>query len=167
MCGIAGKISFNTLQNYYSDVKNACDSMAYRGPDNITIKNTDSATLGHCRLAIIDLSTDANQPFYSEDNRYSTVFNGEIYNFKEVRSKLQKELGLTFKTNSDTEVLLKGYIHYGPEILSHLRGMWAFAIWDNNIKELFIARDRFGEKPFFLLLFFSLLEFFMQFFFNF
>lgn len=149
MCGIAGKISFNTLQNYEQDVKNACDAMAYRGPDNRTINSIGNAVLGHCRLAIIDLSTDANQPFYSEDRRYSIVFNGEIYNYKEVRNELENNFGLSFKTNSDTEVLLKGYILKGAQILESLRGMWAFAIWDNQEEKLFVARDRFGEKPLF------------------
>lgn len=149
MCGIAGKISFNTFQNYEQEVKNACDAMAYRGPDNITVNTIGNATLGHCRLAIIDLSPEANQPFYSEDKRYSIVFNGEIYNYKEVRSQLEKEFDLKFRTNSDTEVLLKGFITIGPQILDRLRGMWAFAVWDNQNQELFIARDRFGEKPLF------------------
>ena len=149
MCGIAGKISFNTFQNYEQEVKNACDAMAYRGPDNITVNTIGNATLGHCRLAIIDLSPEANQPFYSEDNRYSIVFNGEIYNYREVRSQLEKEFGLKFRTNSDTEVLLKGFIEIGPNILERLRGMWAFAVWDNQKQQLFIARDRFGEKPLF------------------
>ena len=149
MCGIAGKISFNTFQNYEQEVKNACDAMAYRGPDNITVNTIGNATLGHCRLAIIDLSPEANQPFYSEDNRYSIVFNGEIYNYREVRSQLEKEFGLKFRTNSDTEVLLMGFIEIGPNILERLRGMWAFAVWDNQKQQLFIARDRFGEKPLF------------------
>ncbi len=149
MCGIAGKISFNTFQNYEQEVKNACEAMAYRGPDNITVNTIGNATLGHCRLAIIDLSPEANQPFYSEDKRYSIVFNGEIYNYKEVRSQLEKEFDLKFRTNSDTEVLLKGFITIGPQILDRLRGMWAFAVWDNQNQELFIARDRFGEKPLF------------------
>ena len=145
MCGIAGKISFNTFQNYEQEVKNACEAMAYRGPDNITVNTIGNATLGHCRLAIIDLSPEANQPFYSEDKRYSIVFNGEIYNYKEVRSQLEKEFDLKFRTNSDTEVLLKGFITIGPQILDRLRGMWAFAVWDNQNQVLFIARDRFGE----------------------
>ena len=90
MCGIAGKISFNDILNHEVEVKNACQAMAYRGPDNIAVHTISKATLGHCRLSIIDLSVEANQPFYSEDKRYSIVFNGEIYNFKEVRRELEK-----------------------------------------------------------------------------
>jgi len=149
MCGIAGKISFSESNTFEQDVKNACQAMAYRGPDNTTVNTIGNATLGHCRLAIIDLSIEANQPFYSDDKRYSIVFNGEIYNYQEVRTQLQNELGIHFNTNSDTEVLLKGYIYKGTQFLERLRGMWAFAIWDNQQHELFIARDRFGEKPFF------------------
>jgi asparagine synthase (glutamine-hydrolysing) len=149
MCGIAGKISFNESDSFERDVKNACQAMAYRGPDNTTINTIGKATLGHCRLAIIDLSAEANQPFYSGDKRYSIVFNGEIYNYQEVRKQLESELGIHFHTNSDTEVLLKGYIYKGSQILESLRGMWAFAIWDNQLQELFFARDRFGEKPLF------------------
>ncbi len=148
MCGIAGKISFKHDQDFRTEVNSACDAMHYRGPDNIAVHKIGQATLGHCRLAIIDLSVEANQPFYSEDKSYSIVFNGEIYNYKEVKKNLEKE-GLHFNTNSDTEVLLKGYIKYGRTFLNQLRGMWAFAIWDNTKNELFISRDRFGEKPFF------------------
>ncbi len=149
MCGIAGKISFNTFQNNEFEVKKACEAMAYRGPDNTSIHTIGKATLGHCRLAIIDLSSNANQPFYSDDKRYSIVFNGEIYNYQDVRKQLVKEFGVHFLTNSDTEVLLKGYILKGPKILDSLRGMWAFVVWDQQKEELFMARDRFGEKPFF------------------
>ncbi len=149
MCGIAGKISFNTLQNNEQEVRKACEAMAYRGPDNTGVHAIGKATLGHCRLSIIDLSADANQPFYSEDRRYSLVFNGEIYNYQELRKQLIDEFGLNFTTNSDTEVLLKGYIHKGPKILDSCRGMWAFVLWDQQKEELFMARDRFGEKPFY------------------
>ena len=149
MCGIAGKISFDSPQNYRHDVQNACDTMSYRGPDNITVNTYGQATLGHCRLAIIDLSPQANQPFISSDQRYTMVYNGEIYNYKEVRKNLESEFGIQFRTDSDSEVLLTGYIYYGPGILQQLRGMWAIAIWDNLNNELFIARDRFGEKPMF------------------
>jgi asparagine synthase (glutamine-hydrolysing) len=149
MCGIAGKISFEKFQNFEKEVKDSCDAMAYRGPDNLSVHSIGKACLGHVRLSIIDLSSEANQPFYSEDKRYSIVFNGEIYNFKEVRRFLEANYDIVFKTNSDTEVLLKGFICLGASILDKLRGMWAFVIWDNANDELFIARDRFGEKPLF------------------
>lgn len=149
MCGISGKIDFKSRNLFIEDVQKSCDAMIYRGPDNITVKSSGIATLGHCRLAIIDLSAEANQPFYSEDERYVTVFNGEIYNFQEVRNDLIKNYGIQFKTNSDTEVLLQGFICCGPSILTQLRGMWAFVIWDKQKEELFMSRDRFGEKPLF------------------
>ncbi|NUM31879.1 MAG: asparagine synthase (glutamine-hydrolyzing) [Bacteroidetes bacterium] len=149
MCGIAGKISFKNFDENEIKVEAACMSMINRGPDFQKIIKTGKAVLGHCRLAIIDLSAEANQPFFSEDKRYAIVFNGEIYNFNEVKKYLEQSYNLTFLTKSDTEVLLKGYIVLGTEILKHLRGMWAFAIWDNIKEELFVSRDRFGEKPFF------------------
>lgn len=149
MCGIAGKISFKHLSDDESKVESACEAMSYRGPDFKKIVKTGKAVLGHCRLAIIDLSTEANQPFFSDDKRYSIVFNGEIYNFYEVKKVLEDKHNIKFFTKSDTEVLLKGYIKLGVEILKLLRGMWAFAVWDNLKEELFVSRDRFGEKPFF------------------
>jgi len=97
------------------------------------------------RLAIIDLSSEANQPFFSQDKRYIIVFNGEIYNYIELRKELEPTF--SFKTNSDTEVLLAAYQKWGSACLSKLNGMFAFAIWDTKEQYLFAARDRFGVKP--------------------
>lgn len=149
MCGIAGKIYFNNFSETDKSVELACKAMSYRGPDNMKIEKSGKAVLGHCRLAIIDLSSEANQPFYSDDKRFSIVFNGEIYNFEEIKRELENNYNIVFYTKSDTEVLLKGYLTLGTEILKMIRGMWAFAIWDRQKEELFISRDRFGEKPLF------------------
>jgi asparagine synthase (glutamine-hydrolysing) len=144
MCGIAGIIgSFNG-----SELDAMLLSQHHRGPD-ATGKYTDEdfAALGHNRLAIIDLSPQSNQPFLDPSGRYVLVFNGEIYNYIELKAEL-KEL-YAFATDSDTEVLLAVFIIYGNQCLQKLNGMFSFAIWDNQEKKLFAARDRFGVKPFF------------------
>ena len=102
--------------------------------------------LGHRRLSIIDLSEAAHQPMCNEDGRIWIVFNGEIYNFQEIREGLEKK-GHSFKSKSDTEVILHAYEEWGVECLNHFRGMFAFAIWDSKLQRLFMARDRLGKKP--------------------
>ena len=144
MCGIAGIIG-----NYDRHQLDAMLlSQQHRGPD-FTGKYADEgfATLGHNRLAIIDLAPQSNQPFVDNSGRYSLVFNGEIYNYIELKAELQDLY--TFKTESDTEVLLAAFIVYGKQCLQKLNGMFAFAIWDKQEKKLFAARDRFGVKPFY------------------
>ena len=144
MCGIAGIIgAFDTHQ-----LDAMLLSQHHRGPD-ATGKYSDAnfAALGHNRLAIIDLSAQSNQPFLDSSGRYVLVFNGEIYNYIELKKELQGHY--TFKTDSDTEVLLAAFIIYGHQCLQKLNGMFSFAIWDNQDKKLFAARDRFGVKPFF------------------
>ena len=144
MCGIAGIIgAFDTQQ-----LDAMLLSQHHRGPD-ATGKYSDAnfAALGHNRLAIIDLSTQSNQPFLDSSGRYVLVFNGEIYNYIELKKELQGHY--IFKTDSDTEVLLAAFIIYGHQCLQKLNGMFSFAIWDNQDKKLFAARDRFGVKPFF------------------
>jgi len=143
MCGIAGIIGDFT--------EHQLDAMLsgqhHRGPDATgKYKDDNFAALGHNRLAIIDLSAKSNQPFVDNSSRYVIVFNGEIYNYIELKKELQNQY--VFKTESDTEVLLAAYIVYGKSCLEKLNGMFAFAIWDNNDKKLFAARDRFGVKPF-------------------
>lgn len=144
MCGIAGIIG--EFKETQLDAMLAIQK--HRGP-NATAKYFDSnfSALGHNRLAIIDLSADSNQPFKDNSGRYVVVFNGEIYNYIEIRAALKKQYD--FKTSSDTEVLLAAFIVYGEECLQMFNGMFAFAIWDNNKKKLFAARDRFGVKPFY------------------
>lgn len=144
MCGIAGIIGdFDARQ-----LDAMLLSQHHRGPD-ATGKYNDGnfAALGHNRLAIIDLSPQSNQPFLDPSGRYVLVFNGEIYNYIELKAELDGHY--TFKTDSDTEVLLAAFIIYGNQCLQKLNGMFSFAIWDNQDKKLFAARDRFGVKPFF------------------
>jgi len=148
MCGIAGKLVINPFGNCFKTVSDMCQIMAHRGPDNQGVEKCGNFVLGHRRLSIIDLSEDANMPMFSDDEQYCITYNGEFYNFKEVREELEKK-GYFFKTNSDTEVLLKAYIEYKEECLNKINGMFAFAIWDNRSKSLFLARDRFGQKPLF------------------
>jgi asparagine synthetase B (glutamine-hydrolysing) len=148
MCGIAGIIGdYNEIQ-----LDAMLVSQHHRGPD-ATGKYFDAkfAGLGHNRLAIIDLSPKSNQPFIDNSERYVIVFNGEIYNYIELKEDLQNQYD--FKTESDTEVLLAAFIIYGKSCLAKLNGMFAFAIWDNQEKKLFAARDRFGVKPFYYSLF--------------
>lgn len=145
MCGIAGKIDWLAASGEESVLK-IRDKMIHRGPDNKGIVCLKYATLGHRRLSIIDLSENARQPMASQDNRYHIVYNGEVYNFKELRNELEG-LGVNFKTSSDTEVVLYSYIKWGPKCLDSFNGMFAFAIWDDKTNELFLARDRFGKKP--------------------
>ena len=142
MCGIAGFVSNRDDKNKI--LKKMTDRIAHRGPDNEGFYIDEDVALGHRRLAIIDLNT-GNQPMYSDDNRYVIIFNGEIYNYQSLKEELIKE-GFEFKSTSDTEVLLKGYIKWGKEVLPKLRGMFAFVIWDKEEKEFFMARDGFGVK---------------------
>ena len=123
--------------------------MAHRGPDHQGIFADELVALGHRRLSIIDLSETANQPMFSYDGRWVLVFNGEIYNYAEVKSNIEKEFSgrFIFKTNSDSEVLLNAYAAYGEKCLELFNGMFAFAIYDKQNKDLFIARDRLGKKP--------------------
>ncbi len=143
MCGIAGIIGDYKEQQLDAMLQ----SQHHRGPD-ATGKYLDDgfAALGHNRLAIIDLSVQANQPFTDFSGRYVIVFNGEIYNYIELKKELKSHY--TFKTESDTEVLLAAFIVYGKSCLQKLNGMFSFAIWDHHEKKLFAARDRFGVKPF-------------------
>ena len=144
MCGIAGIIGDFEIHQLDAMLL----SQHHRGPDAIgKYSDGDFTALGHNRLAIIDLSSEANQPFLDSSGRYVLVFNGEIYNYIELKAELDGHY--TFKTNSDTEVLLAAFIIYGNQCLQKLNGMFSFAIWDNQDKKLFAARDRFGVKPFF------------------
>lgn len=118
----------------------------HRGPDDSGVFLDDSLSLGHNRLSIIDLSPAGHQPMLSEDGNFTIVFNGEIYNFKELKKEL-KERGYNFFSNSDTEVILKSYQEYGENCLDKFNGIFSFAIWDKNKKELFLARDCIGAKP--------------------
>lgn len=149
MCGIAGIISANKNLVSRPLAEKMAQVLAHRGPDGqqTWISPSGMAGLAHRRLAIIDLSPEAAQPMHYLE-RYTIIYNGEIYNYPEIRKELEK-LGHRFVTSSDTEVILGAYAAYGVDCLRFFDGMFAFAIWDEEKKELFAARDRFGEKPFF------------------
>ena len=166
MCGICGEIGFHNKNVRVDSVRKMCNVLAHRGPDDegmvfiqddklLEVERPSPAYLegngfkvglGHRRLAIVDLSKAAHQPMSNEDRTIWIVFNGEIYNFQELREGLEKK-GHRFKSKSDTEVILHHYEESGIECLKRFRGMFAFAIWDSNLQRLFLARDRLGKKP--------------------
>jgi len=166
MCGICGEIDFIRRGIRMDGLRRMCDVLAHRGPDDegmVFIKGNQyfevkksspglpngdgfEVGLGHRRLSIIDLSEAAHQPMCNEDGSVWIVFNGEIYNFQELRLILKKK-GHFFKSNSDTEVILHAYEEWDVDCLKVFRGMFAFAIWDSNLQRLFLARDRLGKKP--------------------
>lgn len=149
MCGIAGFFHFDSrLTADSSVVKKMTDVIAHRGPDGSGCYTKGPVALGHRRLSIIDLSAAADQPMFSEDRSIAIVFNGEIYNYIELREELVKA-GYRFNTQSDTEVIINAYKHWGIDCQNRLNGMWSFALWDENKKQLFLTRDRIGEKPLF------------------
>lgn len=149
MCGISGFIGKNKISKEV--IYKSLNLMKNRGPDgqfykNIKVDNSVNLYLLHSRLSIIDLKKRSDQPFRKK--HITLIFNGEIYNYKEIKKDLE-ELGYKFYTESDTEVLVNAYLHYGEKCVQYFEGMWAFAIWDDRIKKLFLSRDRFGEKPLF------------------
>lgn len=153
MCGIIGVISKKYNPYFQSEfmepLGQALNKMEYRGPDNKGIWSENGICFGHRRLSIIDLSADGNQPLQSSCQRYVIVFNGEIYNYQEIRSSLQT-LGHTFNTETDTEVILAAYAQYGQEFCKILRGMFAIVIYDRKVNDIVFARDRLGKKPLFI-----------------
>jgi len=150
MCGICGIINFNKQPVCETPIRKMMQIMKHRGPDDEGVFMDKNVGLGFVRLSIIDLSKSGNQPMSSNDDRYVIVFNGEIYNYIEIRKELKLK-GHVFKTNSDTEVLLAAYMEWGEECLHRFNGMWAFVIYDRFKKKLFAARDRYGIKPFYYL----------------
>jgi len=166
MCGICGVLDFNITETGEGVVQRMCEALAHRGPDDEGMvfiqgdkffevkrsfptyrdKSGFEVGLGHRRLSIIDLSEAAHQPMCNENGTIWIVYNGEIYNFQDLRKELEHK-GHLFKSKSDTEVILHAYEEWGVECLNAFRGMFAFAIWDSKRKRLFMARDRLGEKP--------------------
>ena len=146
MCGIVGIAGILNTDDI-NLISRMNDIIDYRGPDSGQIYQSDQILLGHKRLSIIDLNERSSQPFHSNDRRYVLVFNGEIYNYIELKTELDSLYD--FKTNSDTEVLLAAYIVWGKECLNKFVGMFAFCIYDNYKNEIFLARDHFGQKPLF------------------
>lgn len=146
MCGICGVIHFETERKVEESVlKKMTDIIRHRGPDGEGLYIKDNVGLGHRRLSIIDLET-GDQPVIDSSKDKVLVFNGEIYNYIELREELKK-LGHSFRTKSDSEVILKSYEEWGTDCQIKFNGMWAFAIWDGSEKKLFLSRDRTGEKP--------------------
>ena len=146
MCGIAGAYSFKNKIISDEWLQNAATSLNKRGPDNQNFISIGNCSLVHARLSIIDTSESANQPIYDATGRYAIIFNGEIFNYQEIKKELEQK-GVQFKTQSDTEVLLYAYIQFGETFLHKLNGFFAFAIFDKLEDSLFIACDRFGIKP--------------------
>jgi asparagine synthase (glutamine-hydrolysing) len=147
MCGIAGRYNYRTGAPVAAGlVGGMCDLIAHRGPDGHGVWTDGAIGLGHRRLAIIDLSPAGRQPMASSDGALTVTFNGEIYNFIELRHELEGR-GHHFRSRTDTEVILAAYRQWGVGCLAHLRGMFAFALWDAAARKLFIARDRIGKKP--------------------
>jgi asparagine synthase (glutamine-hydrolysing) len=152
MCGIAGFYSPDHLFSN-EDLDAMTAAVTHRGPEAEGKFTDDVCGLGHRRLCIIDLSTRANQPMYSSDDRYVIIYNGEVYNFTEIGARLKANTSgkdvIQFKTNSDTEVILEAFVAYGTDFVDQLNGMFAIAIYDTREKELFLFRDRMGIKPFY------------------
>ncbi|MEO5906353.1 MAG: asparagine synthase (glutamine-hydrolyzing) [Saprospiraceae bacterium] len=144
MCGIAGIINRGQMINLHEPIDAMTNRIAHRGPDAHRVYADHRVALGHRRLSIIDLSESANQPMTDHSGRYLIIYNGEIYNYAEVKSTIKN---YPFRTDSDTEVILAAYILWGPSCLDKLNGMFALAIWDKQEETLFIARDRLGKKP--------------------
>ena len=154
MCGICGKISYGNISVDEALIRKMCRSFVCRGPDDEGVyvssaggpKNKAHAGLGHRRLSVIDLSKAGHQPMSNEDGTRLITYNGEIYNFKALRKELEQK-GHFFKSDTDTETVLHLYEEEGARAVERLNGMFAFAIWDQEKKELFVCRDRIGIKP--------------------
>src|SRR5215470_8089587 len=147
MCGIAGLFSLHGKPVSENEVQSMFDAMAHRGPDDEGYFATSEVVLGMRRLSIIDID-GGHQPVHNEDKSVWVVFNGEIYNFKTLRSLLERH-GHRFSTDTDTEVIVHLYEQYGESCVDRMRGMFAFAVWDDRRKTLLLARDRLGIKPLF------------------
>ena len=150
MCGIAGLWHFDGMNISPPVLQAMTDALSHRGPDGHGIYVEGTIGLGHRRLAILDLSPTGHQPMSYADGRYWITYNGEVYNFLELRQELEG-LGHSFLGTNDTEVILAAYDQWGPACLNRFNGMWAFAIWDARERTMFLARDRFGIKPLFYL----------------
>lgn len=150
MCGIAGIWHLDGTSLPHGKLEAFTDAMKERGPDGSGYDYFEQNTLGlaHRRLSILDLSEAGRQPMYYQDKRYAMTYNGEVFNFMDIRNELRGE-GFSFRTDTDSEVIMAAYIKWGPACLDRFNGMWALAIWDDKEKSLFMARDRFGIKPYY------------------
>src|SRR5688572_4009059 len=147
MCGIVGLINVKGRKLSEDSIKPLTELISHRGPNDAGHFVDENLALGHRRLSILDLSSDGHQPMHYM-NRYTIIFNGEIYNYIELRSQLM-EKGYRFKSKTDTEVIMAAYDHWKEDCLHQFNGMWAFAIYDKLENKLFCSRDRFGVKPFY------------------
>src|SRR5437868_12668074 len=149
MCGLCGVVAFGRPAERRA-VETMLDALAHRGPDGrgVFVDDESGVCLGHLRLAIIDLSEAGLEPFASTDGAQQLVFNGEIYNYLELREELRAK-GHRFRSQTDTEVILAAYREWGDRCVERFNGMWAFAIWDSAQQALFCSRDRLGIKPFY------------------
>ena len=145
MCGIVGFVNKQSKKEKQKIIKDMADRIIHRGPDSDGYYCDEDVAIGFRRLSIIDLS-GGTQPIYNEEEDKLIFFNGEVYNFLELRKDLEKD-GHKFRTNTDTEIILHGYEKYGEDIVDHLRGMYCFVIWDLKERKMFGARDIFGIKP--------------------
>ncbi|RKY41285.1 MAG: asparagine synthase (glutamine-hydrolyzing), partial [Candidatus Omnitrophota bacterium] len=148
MCGLAGIVDLNRQKVRKEDLEKMIMLIKHRGPDDEGYFIDENVGLGHCRLSIIDLSLRGHQPMINKEGRFIIVYNGEIYNYLEIRKEL-KDIGYRFISDTDTEVVLYAYQEWGKTCLEKFNGMWALAIYDRQKRELFCARDRFGIKPFY------------------
>jgi asparagine synthase (glutamine-hydrolysing) len=146
MCGIAGIFNLNGEPVSPVNLRKMTDAIAHRGPDGEGFYTDSFLGLGHRRLAIIDVSPAGHQPMLTQDGQFAIVYNGEVYNFQELRVELES-LGYQFRSKTDTEVVLNAYAEWGPDCVSRFNGMFAFAMWDKTRQRLFLARDRYGIKP--------------------
>lgn len=149
MCGICGRVNFDGLVVEEALIHDMMGAIKHRGPDDEGVFIDDNVGLGHVRLSILDLSTSGHQPMYSADKRYLIVFNGEIYNYLELKKELSGDYN--FSTKTDTEVILAAYLKWGKDCLNHFNGDWAFVVYDLEQKTIFGSRDRYGIKPFYYL----------------
>src|SRR5437773_2706353 len=148
MCGIAGIVNLDASGIKKDMLESMTSVLHHRGPDDMGLYFDKNIGLGHRRLSIIDLSPAGHQPMSYAEGRYWITYNGEIYNFQDIRTELEGK-GYTFTSRTDTEVILAAYTEWGEKCLQRFNGMWAFAIWDSQQRKLFCSRDRFGIKPFY------------------
>ena len=146
MCGIAGIFNSNGAPVVQGTLKAMTDAIAHRGPDGEGFWVDGNIGFGHRRLAILDLSDAAHQPMKSRDGKVVLIYNGEIYNFRELRRELEEE-GYNFRSSGDTEVVLNAYHAWGTDCITRFNGMFALVVWDGRRETLFMARDRYGIKP--------------------
>ena len=149
MCGIAGIIKKKNDKVNREEIQMMNDAMSHRGPDAEGIYIDDTVGFGHRRLSIVDLSEGGRQPMFSHDRKYVLVFNGEIYNYIELKEYLKKK-GAKFVTETDTEVIMEAYRFWGVDCTKKFNGMWSFALYDTGKRALFFSRDRFGVKPLYI-----------------